>query len=211
MYILRSQLGKRRNDIKINSEKWVIAQKGEKNFWTRWIQTHSSDDIWLNKVLKYFHLKQNQDFGKKILVDIGSGPIGILTKLKAEKKIAIDPLSIESFSETVERIKALGEKIPLSNESIDCIFIYNVLQHVIFPEKVLEEGTRILKQEGIFYILEQLNLPTDELHLHSLKLEMFEKWILKNNLKIIEKKQEKDCSFRGQHSEYSILCLILKK
>jgi ubiquinone/menaquinone biosynthesis C-methylase UbiE len=60
---------------------------------------------------------------------------------------------------------------------------------------VLQEAMRILKREGQFYLLEQLNLPTDRLHPHSLKLEMFDKWVAENYLKIIKRTKEDDCCF----------------
>lgn len=150
----------------IEKLKWLLAQRGEKKWWESWLKEHPSanDDIWLNTVLRYFELKEYEDFENKVLVDIGSGPIGILTKFKAREKIAIDPLAIENIDKTIKRIKAPGEKIPLPEETADCVLIYNVLQHVISPEKVLEEGTRILKRGGTFYCHEQLNLPTDKLH-----------------------------------------------
>lgn len=194
--------------------RWKIAQKGERLWWENWFKEHQNDDAWLNTVLEYFDLKENQDFGNKTLVDIGSGPIGILTKLRARERIAMDPLPIESVDETIKRIEAPGERIPLLDETADCVFVYNVLQHVIFPEKVLEEGTRILKKGGIFYILEQLNLPTDKMHLHSLRIDMFENWIKRNNFIIIKKTIEKDCYFDHPDepgSGYSIICLVLKK
>ena len=194
--------------------RWHLAQKGEKKWWENWLKEHQNDDAWLRMVLDYFNLNENQDLADKVLVDIGSGPIGILTKLKAKEKIAVDPLPIMSLDKTIKRIKVPGEKIPLPNESVDCIFIYNVLQHVMSPQKVLEEGARILKKGGTFYLLEQLNLPTNKLHPHSLKLEMFEKWISKNNFKILKKAKEDDCYFDHPcvpSSGYSILCLILRK
>ena len=196
--------------------KWLVVQKAEKKWWRKWFKEHpfANDDAWLNTVLSYFELRENENFGNKTLVDIGSGPIGILVKLKAKKRIALDLLSIESIDKMIERIRAPGEKIPLSDEFADRVFIYNVLQHVISPEKVLEEGTRILKKGGTFYILEQLNLPTDKLHPYSLKVNMFEDWVAKNNFEIIKKTKEDDCYFDHPsvpNSGYSILCLILKK
>lgn len=193
--------------------RWKIAQKGEAQWWTAWFKEHENDDAWLNKLLEYFDLKENQDFGEKTLVDIGSGPIGVLTKLKAKEKIAVDPLPIESIDKTIKRIMAIGEKIPLPDEEADCVFIYNVLQHVISPEKVLKEGTRILKKGGAFYIAEKLNVPADRLHPHSLKLGMFEKWISDNAFEIIKKMKMEDHSLASPSpgSGYAALCLILRK
>lgn len=80
----------------LDNLKWHIAQKAEKLWWKHWFKNHSgNDDVWLNTVLNYFELREN-DFGDEAIVDIGSGPIGILTKLKARERITIGPLSIDT-------------------------------------------------------------------------------------------------------------------
>ncbi len=196
---------------------WRRAQKGEERWWREWLKENPSanDDDWIGTVLRYFELEEGKDFGRNsVLVDIGSGPIGLLTKLKAKERIAVDPLGIESFDKTIIRIKAPGESIPLEDEKSDCVFIYNVLQHVRSPEKVLKEAMRILKTDGQLYLLEQLNLPTDKLHPNSLKLEMFDAWLAANNYKVIKKTKEDDCYFDHPHkpgSGYAVLCLIVTK
>src|SRR3989344_2041576 len=200
--------------------RWYLAQKIEKIAWNKWLEKNSStmDKKWLDIVLEYFELEGKEDFKDKMLVDIGSGPIGILTRLKAKEKIAVDPLQVNLIDASIRRIKAPGEKIPLNSQIADGVFLYNVLQHVISPEKVLKEGGRILKKGGIFYILEQLNIPIDVSHLHSLNLKMFDEWILKNNFKIIKKTFENDHYLNSDPfipvipgSRYAILCLILVK
>lgn len=199
--------------MEIEKTQWMNAQKKEKNFWQKWFKANDNDDTWLDTVVKYFEIKNN-DFENKTLVDIGSGPIGILTKLKSEEKIAVDPLELDSIDSSITRIKSPGEEIPLPNEKADIVFIYNVLQHVISPEKVLDEGYRLLKKGGTIYVLEQLNLPTNELHPHSLNDELFENWINKNEFEIIKKNKENNCYFdhpNAKNPNYSILCLILKK
>lgn len=193
---------------------WFLAQKGEKKWWHQWSKSHVNDDQWLNSVMEYFGINEGQDFGSSTLVDVGSGPIGILTKINATQKIAVDPLDMKTQDSQIKRIMAPGEKIPLLDGSSDAVFIYNVLQHVMSPIKVLDEGKRILKRGGKFYILEQLNLPTNLLHPHSLKIELFNNWLDKNDF-IIEKKmvQKDSCfEFNAKNSTgFSILCLILIK
>jgi len=198
--------------------RWYLAQKYEKisqDKYRRKIFFATNNERWLVMVLEYFELKEKENFRNKILVDIGSGPTGILTRLQAKEKIAVDPLLIDSTDPSIKRIKARGEEIPLNYQVADCVFLYNVLQHVISPEKVLDEGLRILKSGGTFYILEQLNLPVDPAHPHSLKLEMFDNWISKNNFKIIKKTIENDCYLNFDQSApgsgYAVLCLVLVK
>ncbi|MCX6718062.1 MAG: class I SAM-dependent methyltransferase [Candidatus Staskawiczbacteria bacterium] len=196
---------------------WHLAQKFEKRFWNKWFKKNlrTMDKQWLDIVSEFFELKETDDFKNKILVDIGAGPIGILTRLNAKEKIAVDPLPIDSVDKSIRRIKSPGEEIPLKSDFADNVFLYNVLQHVIRPEKVLQEGTRILKPGGKFYILEQLNLPRDPGHPHSLKLEMFDKWIEENNFEIIKKIVKNNHSLGynlpAPGTGYVVLCLIVAK
>lgn len=197
--------------------RWKKAQVSEKLFWNNWFEENptQNDNKWLvGTVLKYFEIKDGQDFGEEILVDIGSGPIGILTRFKSKNKIAVDPLEIDSIDKSIKRIKAPGENTTLESNFADKVFMYNVLQHVCAPEKILNEINRILKHGGTAYILEQLNLPTDIGHPSSLKLKIFENFLADNNIEIIKKSLDKDCCFDfglKPGSGYSILCLIIKK
>lgn len=201
--------------MSVSIDQWNNAQKKEISFWDGWIKKNpnSKDEKWVNQVINYFELK-NKNLNEEILIDIGSGPIGILTALNAKEKIAIDPLKINTKDSSIRRINAMGENIPLENEIADKVFIYNLLQHVHCPEDVLKEAYRICKINKYIYILEQLNLPTDSMHPHSLKEEMFENWISKNNFEIVKKNIQKDCYFDHPNEEgsgYCILCLIVKK
>jgi 2-polyprenyl-3-methyl-5-hydroxy-6-metoxy-1,4-benzoquinol methylase len=197
---------------------WTKAQQGETSFWRDWMTKNPdlTDTNWLKYVLNFFGLADNHDFGKETLVDIGSGPIGILTRFKAECRIAVDPLPIDSFDKSILRIKMPAEKTGLPSKSADRIFIYNLLQHVISPQHVLDECMRLLKPNATVYLLEQLNLPTDSEHPHSLKIEMFDKWVERERLEVIKRTLIPDSilssvSASRPGSGYYVLCLIVKK
>jgi SAM-dependent methyltransferase len=195
---------------------WEKAQIGEKSFWVDFIEKNPDlkDEEWLKYVLNCFEIEDGKDFGEETLVDIGSGPIGLLTRLNAKTRIAVDPLDMDNVDKSIQRIKAIGEELTLANNFADKVFLYNVLQHVWMPEKVLSEVYRVLKPDGTAHILEQLNLPTDNEHPHSLKLDMFENWLDSNNFTAIKKAYEVDHDFSGIHkpgSGHAILCLIIKK
>ena len=200
----------------IKKHRWQKAQRGEARWWENWLKENpdAQDNEWLGTVLNYFELEEGHDFENETLVDIGSGPIGVLTKLKASKKVAVDPISISTVDSSIERIIAPGEKTTLPDSYADRVFMYNCLQHVCSPETVLNEIYRILKKDGTAYILEQLNLPTDREHPHSLKIKLFKNWLQKNNFQVIKETQEQDCYFDHPHTPgcgYSILCLCVKK
>jgi hypothetical protein len=196
--------------------RWEIAQKAEMGFWRGWFREHpdGDDDRWLQTVLDYFELKVGQDFGSETIVDIGAGPIGVLTKLKAKVRIAVDPLAMDSLDKTIRRLRAPGEATTLDTGIADRIFMYNVLQHVCDVEKVLYELVRIAKPGSIIYVLEQLDLPTCAEHPHSLRIETFDRWVEKSGLTIQKRTRQMDCYFDHPSvpgSGYSILCLIVRK
>lgn len=90
------------------------------------------------------------------VVELGSGPMGYTSIISADKKIAIEPLTdrfreLFALPEDVEYMKGKGEDIPLPDSYADVVFCSNVLAHVQYPEKVLQEIKRILKSGGVMY------------------------------------------------------------
>lgn len=196
-----------------NIDRWNLAQIGEKAFWENHLKQDMTDDIWLSFVLSFFDINVGSDFGQETIVDVGSGPIGILSKLKSKSKIAVDPIDIQSVDTSITRIKAMGENTGLNGGIADRVFLYNVLQHVCDTEAVLNEIERITKDGGTIHILEQLNVPTDNEHLHSLKETLFDEWVSKHEFIILRRQVDNNRRFgRGTPSlGCQIICLIVKK
>jgi hypothetical protein len=197
--------------------RWLHAQQGETGFWRDWMATNQDhgDTPWLHHVQGYFELPDHHDFGAETLVDLGSGPVGLLTRFRARDRIAVDPLPIDSLDESLTRIKAPAEETGLPAAIADRVFIYNLLQHVISPEHVLAESLRILKPTGTLYLVEQLNLPTDQEHPHSLELAMFDRWVERERLQVLKRTTEHDCMLSSVSksqpgSGYVVLCLIVR-
>jgi len=66
------------------------------------------------------------------------------------KGIDIDPDAKKLCNpHQVEIIDITKQKIPVPNESIDCIFNKSIIEHLHYPEILLEESHRILKTDGI--------------------------------------------------------------
>jgi ubiquinone/menaquinone biosynthesis C-methylase UbiE len=85
---------------------------------------------------------------------------------------------------------------------------------VISPKHVLAEALRLLKPTGTIYILEQLNLPTDNEHPHSLKLEWFDDWVQASGLHVKKRTLQQDMILDSQNPSqpgtgYCVLCLIV--
>jgi ubiquinone/menaquinone biosynthesis C-methylase UbiE len=90
------------------------------------------------------------------------------------------------------RIRRPAESTGLPSAIADQVYIYNLLQHVISPIHVLDECTRLLKSGGKVFLLEQLNLPTDSEHPHTLRIEMFDQWVERDHYYVEKRKLVQD-------------------
>jgi len=146
----------------VSFNRWEIAQKSEREFWDGYTSESLSKELekmylkkvefLVNQISKYKKLDKNS----KIL-QVGSGPMGIIYYFPTEKKYAIDPLADfykEKFKFNYGKVnfkKGVGEEIPSLGKSFDVVILTNVLDHVHLPEKVLSEIRRVLKDDGIFH------------------------------------------------------------
>ena len=156
---------------------WKSAQENEKLFWEN-IYIHKKKDITYNRatndgllgftkeVLSRHKINLNNLKNKKLL-DVGSGPYGIIkgltileeqTNIKILKMVAADPLmdffkdkiGILKEDNHISLVKTKGEKLPFEDNFFDYIFCTNVLDHCDKPEFVVKECYRVLKKKGIF-------------------------------------------------------------
>lgn len=144
-----------------NKSRWSKAQDYEKNWWDK---RHNSIDLGYLKrfssdLLEFCSPYYTFSKQSKIL-EIGSGPAGILTHLPGIIRCAVDPL--EDFYSTVETYKAyrdknvqysnaMGENLPYEDNKFDFVIMDNVLDHCESPEKVVSEINRVLLSGGIVY------------------------------------------------------------
>jgi SAM-dependent methyltransferase len=115
---------------------------------------------------EFFGLSVDYFAGKSIL-DIGCGPRGSLEwASNAARKVGLDPLvkrykklGIEKHS--MEYVVGTAEKIPFADCEFNVITVFNALDHVEHLEKSLHEIGRVLKTDGDFLLIVELNhLPT---------------------------------------------------
>jgi ubiquinone/menaquinone biosynthesis C-methylase UbiE len=62
---------------------------------------------------------------------------------------------LETYPEKLpegEKICSTAEDIPKPDESFDVVLCVNALDHMIHPDKALEEMCRVLKRDGIFVL-----------------------------------------------------------
>ena len=138
-------------------KRWQRAQMAELAWWEKWqdlyfYRNHSFKSYWSSRV-EAFGINHG-DFSGKRIVEVGCGPHGVVGYLFPNAlKIGIDPL-IARYKERVQPIGAtllvtgLGETLPIRDNSVDLVFCINVIDHVLNPEMVLKELTRVLKKSG---------------------------------------------------------------
>jgi 2-polyprenyl-3-methyl-5-hydroxy-6-metoxy-1,4-benzoquinol methylase len=124
--------------------------------------------------------------GKSVL-DIGGGPVSMLLKAanKGNNCAVLDPLQLPYW--VIRRYTTAGIScITLRAEDwlrdrgqsslFDEVWIYNCLQHVVNPEKILS-GVRALPGKPSVRIFEWVNIPAHEGHPHELTKEKLDGWL----------------------------------
>jgi len=114
------------------------------------------------------------------VIDIGGGPVSMLLKsIGASDMLVVDPAEYppwvyERYHE--HRIATL--RMPV--ESYDCVahfdeaWIYNCLQHVVDPERVIDVAKRCAKLIRLF---EWIDIPAYAGHPHELKAAELDRWL----------------------------------
>lgn len=104
-----------------------------------------------NKMLKWLSLV------KGLILDIGSGDQRWKAYIPAQVDyLALDyPLTASScpWRETYPHIYGDAMSLPLKDECVDAIINVFVLEHVVSPEQVLGEISRVLKTDGLLLLV----------------------------------------------------------
>lgn len=159
--------------MSISIEEWKRRQEGSlSKYWDhpKWkdrekLKQHQIQ--WFHHLVKDVY-KAPYDYGEGTVVEVGSGPWGILSIIEAKERIAVDP-ALEDYkqrfqlTEGVQYLNSKAESIELPSEVADVVFCCNVLNHVQTPNKVLSEISRIMKKNGTLYFDCYLQ-PKDQLH-----------------------------------------------
>lgn len=150
--------------MKTNSKKlrWKTAQSYELDWWKYRSNNISLDYFrdYADDLLEHLNGIKTVDQNAKIL-EIGSGPAGIITFLESPNRYGIDPLEhffsqVPSFKDfrdkQVKYCAAMGEFLPFPDKTFDFIITDNVLDHCENPEGLIIEVNRVLKLNGILTI-----------------------------------------------------------
>lgn len=153
----------------IGQSRWLSAQQYEQSFWARLAADIAAG---ARAQLDWYGWRARQleqrlaaltdlrtDNGK--VLEIGSGPIGIINFLSARERVAVDPL--EQFYRTtpslvnlrqpgVTYLAGTGEQLPVKTGSCSLVIIDNVIDHTQAPGRILNEIHRVLQPYGCLYL-----------------------------------------------------------
>ena len=169
------------------SKEWSAAQVWELRWWNKCANTYSeemkqllfADRMGLVRVPDE-KTPYRFDMEEKSVLDIGGGPVSLLLKCVRVRGTVIDPLEFPNW--VMERYKSAGisfERMKAEDmnieERFDECWIYNCLQHVEDPCKIIEKARKIAKLIRIFEWLGTLN--NVEGHPSSLYEECLNQWL----------------------------------
>lgn len=148
--------------MSVDSDKlarWKAAQRKEEDFWRR----EGVYEPQRRRVLERYRPVILEVAGElpdgPAILDIGCGPTCAGRLFPDGDKTFLDPL-MDSYREVYgdslpvddELVCARAEEIPRLDDSFDLVMSVNSLDHMVDPEAVLREVTRVLRPTGIFLL-----------------------------------------------------------
>jgi SAM-dependent methyltransferase len=144
---------------------WVEAQTWERAWWMGATGQHEAERCKNGIVAQMLNIR---DVSKLRVLDIGCGPFSLLQRFPAQRAVAVDPLHFGEYEggyAGIERVYTCGEDIDESLGEFDEVWIYNCLQHVKDPARILHNASRLGKRVRLF---EWTYIPPYTGHLHML-------------------------------------------
>ena len=154
----------------VTQGRWKQAQAYEKSYWQNLAQQIASGSesqldwyAWKARMMEQrldLHLMEKEKASARVL-EIGSGPIGIVTFLKWGERYTLDPLETYYSSDaTLSKLRSVdvkygqgsGEQLPFDNDQFSIVILDNVLDHVHHAPLVLHEILRVLAPNGLLYL-----------------------------------------------------------
>ena len=146
----------------VSPDRWQASQRLELNFWKHWTDATPYQNLDIPKYwaeeLERFGCSRELFTGRRVL-DIGCGPYGLIHFLEnAAERVRIDPL-LPQYESKMEltgpqlSLAGLGERLPLSSESVDVAICFNALDHMCDPAAALAEMRRVLRPGGTLLLM----------------------------------------------------------
>ena len=103
------------------------------------------------------------------VIEIGSGPHGLIFGFEAGLGVGIDPLAVayKRLFPDMQRhaltVAAIGEELPFADGSFDLVLSDNVIDHATRPLAIVDELVRVLRTGGLLYFTVNVHHPVYEL------------------------------------------------
>lgn len=139
------------------------------------------------------------------LLDIGAADGTMLDILKKRfnlvRAVGIEPnkgLIDAKVTNDIELYHGFGENLPFKNSEFDIVVISAAIEHVNFPEKVVQEACRVLVDNGLFIVItvvpwidrlaEKFGIFPKSLHrhFHRFNLKQLKQLLENNGFKVIQ-------------------------
>ena len=157
----------------MTAQNWENAQSKEIN--------HINTDIdicryALDVIFNYFG--DRESIANKTIVEVGCGTYPFASFINGAKVTGVEPL-FDKFSDDVKNywkenninvVTEPFEDIKVPRKKYDEVWFFNFLQHTSDIVACVEKAKKIAKRVRVF---EPINVPTDEMHLHTLTVEFF--------------------------------------
>jgi SAM-dependent methyltransferase len=153
------------------TSRWQRAQRYEQDYWSSiasgiaagsvaqldWYQWRADELVRKLRGLDLGSLTE----GQASVVEVGSGPVGLVGFFPAAERIAIDPLEPYYVSNptltalrnpAVEYRHGAAEQLPCDSGRYDLAIIENCIDHVRDVTAAMDELKRVLKPDGVLYL-----------------------------------------------------------
>lgn len=189
---------------------WEDDQEFEAKFWGDCLNTFGEE----TKQLTYAHRMGLQmsnvdghwpvyDLQGEAILDVGGGPSSMLLKcVNFRRGTVVDPCRYPTWVKKrydcggIDYFVLPGEDIgrfdPLKLWSFDEVWIYNVLQHVQDPEKIIRN---VAERARLIRVFDWIDIPAHVGHPHELKAAELDRWL--GGCGTIEEMNENGCVGRA--------------
>jgi SAM-dependent methyltransferase len=155
----------------VSPARWQRAQQYERSYWaslaTRiadgsasqldWYRWRADQLVLRLRALGLTHLTD----GRARVVEVGSGPVGVVGFFPAAERVAIDPLEPDYAANatlvalrepSVEYRRGSVESLPCQGGHFDLAIMENCIDHVRDVDRGMRELKRVLRSGGVLYL-----------------------------------------------------------